>query len=61
MCIDSTEFIEYFQLYTHIRCHDRDVYLGMCPIKMATPILIYLHASAKLAKRWRRKTIKDYG
>ena len=34
-----------------IRRHGSDVYLGMCPIKMATPILMYYGASAKLAKR----------
>ena len=28
---------------------------------MATPISIYLRASAKLAKRWRRRTIEGYG
>ena len=44
-----------------IRRHGSDVYLGMCPIKMATPILMYYGASAKLAKRRRRRTIEGYG
>ena len=48
-------------LLSLIRCHSSDVYLGMCPIKMATPILMYYGASAKLAKRRRRRTIEGYG
>ena len=47
--------------YYCIRRHGSDVYLGMCPIKMATPILMYYGASAKLAKRRRRRTIEGYG
>ena len=45
----------------YIRRHGSDVYLGMCPIKMAAPILMYYGASAKLAKRRRRRTIEGYG
>ena len=26
----------------YVRRHGSDVHLGMCPIKMATPILMYL-------------------
>ena len=47
--------------YYTIRRHGSDVYLGMCPIKMAAPILMYYGASAKLAKRRRRRTIEGYG
>ena len=50
-----------FILISNIRRHGSDVYLGMCPIKMATPISMYYGASVKLAKRRRRRTIEGYG
>ena len=35
-------FIELFAIITYlIKRHSNDVYLGMCPIKVATPIFMY--------------------
>ena len=56
----DVQFQAVIMIASSIRRHGSDVYLGMCPIKMATPILMYYGASAKLAKR-RRRTIEGYG